>query len=128
LPANNARAAAAESLPIWEDYMPDLKKEIKDLNKLLAKLQEEKSKKRKNEDSSAAEEPSKKSKKSPPAVAAAPVKKSVSKKVVADLAAATEAATAKANAGTKRKPSPAQRKKLVIGLAKRLTQALEDSL
>ena len=107
--------------------MPDLKKEIKDLNKLLAKLQEEKSTKRKNEDSSAAEEPAKKSKKSPPTVAA-PVKKSASKKVVADLAAATEAATAKANAGTKRKPSPAQRKKLVIGLAKRLTQALEESL
>ena len=103
--------------------MPDLKKEIKDLNKLLAKLQEEKSKKRKSEDSSATEEPSKKSKKSPPVG-----KKSTSKKVVADLAAATEAATAKANAGTKRKPSPAQRKKLVIGLAKRLTQALEESL
>ena len=29
-----------ESLPIWEDYMPDLSKEIKDLNRILAQAVE----------------------------------------------------------------------------------------
>ena len=43
---STAAAAAAdkkqqlESLPIWEDYMPDLSKEIKDLNRILAQAVE----------------------------------------------------------------------------------------
>ena len=129
-----------ESVPIWEDYMPDLSREIRDLQRIVAQAVEsgslkKKKKKAKKEKSSSSSNSNSSSDseaevvKAPPAPPpASSSKKSKSKKVLADLAAAQQKAALSVAQAPKRKPTPAQKKKLILGLAKRLTQALEDSI
>ena len=127
-----------ESVPIWEDYMPDLSREIRDLQRIVAQavesgsLKKKKKKSAKKEKSSSSNQSSSdsegeevKAPSTPPPTAS---KKSKSKKILADLVAAQQKHVLSVAPTPKRKPTPAQKKKLILGLAKRLTQALEDSI
>ena len=127
-----------ESVPIWEDYMPDLSREIRDLQRIVAQavesgsLKKKKKKSAKKEKSSSSNQSSSDSEgeevKAPSTPTPTVSKKSKSKKILADLAAAQQKQVLSVAPTPKRKPTPAQKKKLILGLAKRLTQALEDSI
>ena len=129
-----------ESVPIWEDYMPDLSREIRDLQRIVAQAVESGSLKKKKKKSAKKEKSSSSSNnqsssdsegeevKAPAPPAPTVSKKSKSKKILADLVAAQQKHVLSVAPTPKRKPTPAQKKKLILGLAKRLTQALEDSI
>ena len=119
--------------------MPDLSREIRDLQRIVAQAVESGSLKKKKKKSAKKEKNSSSSNQSssdsegeevkapaPPAPTVS--KKSKSKKILADLVAAQQKHVLSVAPTPKRKPTPAQKKKLILGLAKRLTQALEDSI
>ena len=151
LPSTSAKPNSASTLnaqlPIWEDYMPDLKKDLKDLAKYYIK-KEQKNKKRKKRSSSSSSSSSnssrssstrksdhntikinhkeEKSKKSRKEVDTKEIdaNKKTSKKIKPSVTTAVETPKPVVS---KRKQTPAQRKKTIVSLAKRLTEALEES-
>ena len=152
LPSTSAKPNSASTLnaqlPIWEDYMPDLKKDLKDLAKYYIK-KEQKNKKRKKRSSSSSSSSSsnssrsisnrksdhntikinhkeEKSKKSRKEVDTNEIdaNKKTSKKIKPSVTTAVETPKPVVS---KRKQTPAQRKKTIVSLAKRLTEALEES-
>ena len=152
LPSTSAKPNSASTLnaqlPIWEDYMPDLKKDLKDLAKYYIK-KEQKNKKRKKRSSSSSSSSSsnssrsssnrksdhntikinhkeEKSKKSRKEVDTKEIdaNKKTSKKIKPSVTTAVENPKPVVS---KRKQTPAQRKKTIVSLAKRLTEALEES-
>ena len=143
----NSTSTLNAQLPIWEDYMPDLKKDLKDLAKYYIK-KEQKNKKRKKRSSSSSsssnnssrssssrksdhntikinhkEEKSKKSRKEVD-TKEIDANKKTSKKIKPSV---TSAVKNPKPVVSKRKQTPAQRKKTIVSLAKRLTEALEES-
>ena len=151
LPSTSAKPNSASTLnaqlPIWEDYMPDLKKDLKDLAKYYIK-KEQKNKKRKKRSSSSSSSSSnssrsssirksdhntikinhkeEKSKKSRKEIDTKEIdsNKKTSKKIKPSVTTAVENPKPVVS---KRKQTPAQRKKTIVSLAKRLTEALEES-
>ena len=135
----NSASTLNAQLPIWEDYMPDLKKDLKDLAKYYIK-KEQKNKKRKKRSSSSSSSNSRKSdhntikinhkeeksKKSRKEIDTKEIdaNKKTSKKI---KPSATTAVENLKPVVSKRKQTPAQRKKTIVSLAKRLTEALEES-
>ena len=128
-------AQKLESLPIWEDYMPEISQEIKDLTRILAQTLESgtlKKKKKRAVSSSESDHqsdteppppPLKKNKKPVVGVPPKPISqisvKPISKKAALPVPAKPKPA---------RKPTQAQKKKTIVGLVKRLTEALEEAL
>ena len=143
----NSTSTLNAQLPIWEDYMPDLKKDLKDLAKYYIK-KEQKNKKRKKRSSSSSSSSSnssrsssnrksdhntikinhkeEKSKKSRKEIDTKEIdaNKKTSKKIKPSVTTAVENPKPVVS---KRKQTPAQRKKTIVSLAKRLTEALEES-
>ena len=142
----NSASTLNAQLPIWEDYMPDLKKDLKDLAKYYIK-KEQKNKKRKKRSSSSSSSSSnrsssnsrksdhntikinhkeEKSKKSRKEIDTKEIdaNKKTSKKIKPSVTTAVENPKPVVS---KRKQTPAQRKKTIVSLAKRLTEALEES-
>ena len=128
VPTATTTTTISDSFPVYEDFMPDYKKELEDLQKTVNKL---KRKKRTVSSSSSSSEKSmgkeKKHKKEKREKKTEKKKKHTSSPAPA-VTAVPVAPPAAAAAKSPRKKSAAAKKKIVINLAKRLTQALEDTL